>query len=301
MSEQKLIAEIGDNQIKYAVFLQEENSNYKILNKKISEDSGIIKGKILNFDYTAQKINTDIKNLEKELNVIFKNIIILINEPETSCTNLSGFKKLNGSKVEKRDLDYILSEAKNSILKNQEKNSILHILNSNFILDKIKKNKIPLNLHGDHLSLHVTFILLPTNNLKNIKAIFNNSDLKIDRVISKPLANGLDLLNRNKGAKNFVLINFDKEVCSISLYEDSSLVFLKTFPFGTNSIYNDINQLCSINKKEIKNILKEHDFINKDVKNTYLDKKYFVESKFKKLTLNHIKEITNARINEILN
>ena len=62
MSEQKLIAEIGDNQIKYAVFLQEENSNYKILNKKISEDSGIIKGKILNFDYTAQKINTDIKN-----------------------------------------------------------------------------------------------------------------------------------------------------------------------------------------------------------------------------------------------
>ena len=301
MSEQKLIAEIGDNQIKYAVFLQEENSNYKILNKKISEDSGIIKGKILNFDYTAQKINTDIKNLEKELNVIFKNIIILINEPETSCTNLSGFKKLNGSKVEKRDLDYILSEAKNSILKNQEKNSILHILNSNFILDKIKKNKIPLNLHGDHLSLHVTFILLPTNNLKNIKAIFNNSDLKIDRVISKPLANGLDLLNRNKGAKNFVLINFDKEVCSISLYEDSSLVFLKTFPFGTNSIYNDINQLCSINKKEIKNILKEHDFINKDVKNTYLDKKYFVESKFKKLTLDHIKEITNARINEILN
>ena len=64
-------------------------------------------------------------------------------------------------KVEKRDLEYILNEAQISISQNQENNSILHIINSNFILDKIKKNKIPLNLHGDHLSLNMTFISLP--------------------------------------------------------------------------------------------------------------------------------------------
>ncbi len=75
-------------------------------------------------------------------------------------------KKLNGSKVEKRDLDYILNETKNYISRNQKKNSILHILNSNFILDRKKRNQIPLDLYGDHLSLHITFISLPTNNLK---------------------------------------------------------------------------------------------------------------------------------------
>ena len=196
MNQEKLIAEIAEDKIRYVIYQQDEKFEYKILKKKISENIGIKQGKILDFRYTANKINQDLKDIEKESDQIFRNISIIVNEPEISCTNLSGFKKLNGSKVEKRDLDYILNEGKSSILKNQEKNSILHILNSNFILDKIKKNKIPLDLHGDHLSLHMTFISLPTNNLKNIKSLFNTSDLKIDRVISKPLACGIDLLNK---------------------------------------------------------------------------------------------------------
>ena len=300
MSQEKLIAEIAEDKIRYVIYQQDEKLEYKILKKKISEKIGIIQGKILDFHYTANKINQDLKNLEKESDKIFTNISVIINEPEISCTNLSGFKKLNGSKVEKRDLDYLLNEGKSSILKDQEKNSILHILNSNFILDKIKKNKIPVDLHGDHLGLHMTFISLPTNNLKNIKALFSNGDLKIDRVISKPLACGIDLLNKNKGAKNFILINFDKEVSSISIYEDSSLVFLKIFPFGTNSIYRDITQLCSLKDKEARIILSKLDLTNAiNEKNKYLEKDLFTESEFKKISINHLNNIVNARIIEM--
>tara|TARA_B100000029_G_scaffold469148_1_gene506789 strand:- start:6076 stop:7266 length:1191 start_codon:yes stop_codon:yes gene_type:complete len=301
MSQESLIAEIADDKIRYAIYEHDEGSEYKIFKKKISENIGIKKGKILDFDYTAKKINEDIKSLEKESDKIFRNISIVVNEPEISCTNLSGFKKLNGSKVEKRDLDYILNEGKSSISKNQEKNSILHILNSNFILDNEKKNKIPLNLHGDHLGLHMTFISLPTNNLKNIRTLFNKSHLKVDRVISKPLACGIDLLRKNKGAKNFIIINFDKEVSSISLYENSSLVFLKIFPFGTNSICKDIGQLCSLKEHEIKLIIKKLDLTNdKDRENKYIEKKFFTESEFKKLSINHLNNIIKARTNEML-
>tara|TARA_Y100001970_G_scaffold290270_1_gene423294 strand:+ start:985 stop:2175 length:1191 start_codon:yes stop_codon:yes gene_type:complete len=302
MDQEKLIAEIAEDKIQYVIYQQDEKLEYKILKKKISNNTGIKQGKILDFHYTANKINQDLKDLEKVSNKIFRNISIIVNEPEISCTNLSGFKKLNGSKVEKRDLDYLLNEGKSSILKNQEKNSILHILNSNFILDKIKKNKIPVDLHGDHLSLHMTFISLPTNNLKNIKALFNNSDLKIDRVISKPLACGIDLLNKNKGAKNFILVNFDKEVSSISIYEDSSLVFLKIFPFGTNSIYRDVIQLCSLKEKEARIIINKLDFRNiEDIKNKYIEKDMFTESEFKKLSINHLNNIVTARVEEMSN
>ena len=302
MDQEKLIAEIAEDKIQYVIYQQDEKLEYKILKKKISNNIGIKQGKILDFHYTADKINQDLKDLENVSNKIFRNISIIVNEPEISCTNLSGFKKLNGSKVEKRDLDYLLNEGKSSILKNQEKNSILHILNSNFILDKIKKNKIPVDLHGDHLSLHMTFISLPTNNLKNIKALFNNSDLKIDRVISKPLACGIDLLNKNKGAKNFILVNFDKEVSSISIYEDSSLVFLKIFPFGTNSIYRDVIQLCSLKEKEARIIINKLDFRNiEDIKNKYIEKDLFTESEFKKLSINHLNNIVTARVEEMSN
>ena len=300
MSQDCLIAEIADDNIRYIVVKFDDNSDHKILSKKIFKNNGIKKGKILDFELTAKKINEDINDLEKESDNVFKNISLVINESEISCTNLSGFKILNGSKVEKRDLEYILNEAQISISQNQENNSVLHIINSNFILDKIKKNKIPLNLHGDHLSLNMTFISLPKNNLKNINALFDNSDLKIDRIISKPLACGINLLNKNKKNKDFLLINFDKELSSVSFFEDSTLVFTKIFPFGTNSIIHDISKLCSINENEIRSLIKKIDFTSTINEKRYIDKSFFTESKFKKLTIQHVKEIINARIIEML-
>ena len=300
MSQDCLIAEIADDKIRYIVVKFDDNSDHKILLKKIFKNNGIKKGKILDFELTAKKINEDINDLEKESHNVFKNISLVINESEISCTNLSGFKILNGSKVEKRDLEYILNEAQISISQNQENNSVLHIINSNFILDKIKKNKIPLNLHGDHLSLNMTFISLPKNNLKNINALFDNSDLKIDRIISKPLACGINLLNKNKKNKDFLLINFDKELSSVSFFEDSTLVFTKIFPFGTNSIIHDISKLCSINENEIRPLIKKIDFTSTINEKRYIDKSFFTESKFKKLTIKHVKEILNARIIEML-
>ena len=298
MSQDCLIAEIADDNIRYIVVKFDENSDHKILSKKIFKNNGIKKGKILDFELTAKKINEDINDLEKESDNVFKNISLVINESEISCTNLSGFKLLNGSKVEKRDLEYILNEAQISISQNQETNSVLHIINSNYILDKTKKKKIPLNLHGDHLSLNMTFISLPKNNLKNINALFDNSDLKIDRIISKPLACGINLLNKNN--KDFLLINFDKELSSVSFFEDSALVFTKIFPFGTNSIIHDISKLCSINENEIRSLIKEVDFTSTINEKRHIDKTFFTESKFKKLTIQHVKEIINARIIEML-
>ena len=190
--EEKLIIELDDDKIKYGVFETNEESDYKLLTKKISNNAGIEKGKILDLDQSTKTISADLHNIEKKVSKVFKSISVVLNQKDVFCTNLSGFKKLNGSKVEKRDLDYILNEAKNSISKNQRNNSILHILNSNFILDKTKQKKMPINIFGDHLSLDMTFVSIPENNLKNIKEIFSKSDLKIDRVISKPFAENIN-------------------------------------------------------------------------------------------------------------
>ena len=194
--EEKLIIELDDNKIKYGVFGINENNQYQLLSKKISENAGIKKGKVLDFEYSTKVISKDLDEIEKEVNKVFKSISVVLNQKDVFCTNLCGFKKLNGSKVEKRDLDYILNEAQTSIIKNQEKNKILHILNSNFVLDKTKQTKIPVNIPGDHLSLHMTFISLPKDNLKSITQIFENNNLKIERIINKPFAFGIDLLQR---------------------------------------------------------------------------------------------------------
>ncbi len=293
---EKLIIELDDDKIKYAVFKINDNRDYELLTNKISKNVRIKKGKIFDFEYSTKIINEDLYEIEKNVNKVFKSITVILNQKDVFCTNLCGFKKLNGSKVEKRDLDYILNEAKNSISSNQKNNSIIHILNSNFILDKTKQDKAPLNIFGDHLSLHMTFVSVPDNNLKNIKEVFNHTDLKIDRIISKPFAENIHLLNSNKNLKDFISINIGNELSTVSLCQDSSLVFFKTFPFGSNSIYNDINQLCSLSKNESKTVIENLG----NNKSKYIDKQFFINSDYKKISLNHFKEIIYARIQEIL-
>ena len=301
-NKEKLFAEIKDQEIRYAIFQSEENLNYKLILKKNSNNLGIKQGVIIDLDLASEIVSQDLREIEKKLGKTFSNINLIVNQREMSSTNITSFKKLNGAKVEKRDLDYILNEGKISVSKNDEKNSIIHILNSNFYLDKKKREKIPMNIFGDHLALQMTFVSLPKNNIYNIKNLFENNDLKVDRLLCKPLTTGLNLVHGNNNLKNFFLFNIDEEVSTICIYENSSLIFFKTFPFGTNSICRDLSKLCSIKDSEVKSILSELSF-DKEIKNKskFIDKKFFKESEFTKLSISHFREIIHSRIEEMMN
>tara|TARA_Y100001970_G_scaffold159268_1_gene194828 strand:+ start:16587 stop:17801 length:1215 start_codon:yes stop_codon:yes gene_type:complete len=300
--KEKLVVEIDNDQINYAVFILNEKLNYEILFKKNSKNAGLDKGKISNFIEAKNKINDDLEEIEKKTGKIFENIFVIINQTEISSTNFTVFKKLGGSKVEKRDIEYILNEAKNSVANNQKSNSILHILNSNYILDKTAQEGPPLNVFGDQLGLHTTFISVPKNNLKNIYSLFENCDLKVQRVISKQFVFGIDFLKKNNHLKNFLIVNFEKQLTNVSLYDSSSLVSLRIIPFGTNSIYNDVAQLCSLKINEIDNLFNEINFNSSlDKEKSYIEKKFFTETEYKKLTLSFVKDIVNARIKEMTN
>lgn len=301
-NKEKFFAEIREQEIKYAVFQLEDDSNYKLLIKKSSKNDGVKKGTISDFNIASDKVAKDLKEIEKKLGKVFDSINLIINQREMFSTNLSTFKKLNGAKVEKRDLDYILNEGKISISKNNKKNSIIHILNSSFYLDKKKRDKIPLNVVGDHLGINMTFVSLPNNNIKNINNLFENNDLKVDRLLCRPLITGVNLINQNDSLKNFFLINIDDELSTISIYENSSLTYFKTFSFGTNSVYRDLSQLCSLKESDVRLILSELSF-NGELKNkkTYIDQKFFKDSQFTKLSLSHFKDIINSRVEEMMN
>ena len=67
------------------------------------------------------------------------------------------------------------------------------------------------------------------------------------------------------------------------------------------TIYNDISQLCSIKENEIKNIIKKFDLTKSGKEESkYIEKNFFTESEFKKLSTGHLNDIIKARANEML-
>ena len=125
MNQEKLIAEIAEDKIRYVIYQQDEKLEYKILKKKISENIGIKQGKILDFHYTANKINQDLKDLEKESDKIFRNISIIVKnqgiQDQSTSQSVIIFNEieihLNNNSILLQVMDVIEFEAKTGLIK----------------------------------------------------------------------------------------------------------------------------------------------------------------------------------------
>jgi len=300
-NEPYLIIDINDSKVIFFVVSFNEKKDFKVLKKIILEITGIQGGRIINIETVSQLFKKTISRIEEEINYFFSNIAIVINPDQINCLNVSGYKKLNGSQVSSEDITYILNDIKKIILESENRDSLVHLFNSNFSLDSDNLENLPIGLFGEFYNQNMTFFLINKNILKNIKLVFNNCGLNIEKIVLKPFAQGIYFLSSNQLFKNFTILRLEKNRINISLFKNKSYVFTEDFKFGFNLIIKDISKLCSLRFEEAENFMKEIDLRNiiKNNNESYLEKKYFYASPYRKIKYQLILDIITARIEEL--
>ena len=225
-------------------------------------------------------------------------MIIIVDNLNCSIINISGFKRLSGSQLTRENITYILNSLKFIINESEKKKEIIHIFNSKYILDKKKVTNLPIGLFGDFYSQELSCFLINKNYLKNLKSIFSQCNLKVNKIISKSFVEGANLIN-NKNLEHFVKIKLNKDDAQLIFFENSSLKFFQDFNFGTNTIISDISKVTGIEKKIVEKILDENDLNNKANKDQFIDRNYFKNKNFRKISKRLFIDIANARISEI--
>ena len=278
------------------------NQNFNIIEKIIIPCREIKNKKFININDASKKIKEHVEIIEKKLNFIFKEVTVIIEDFDFTCTNISGFKKLNGSQIQKENISYILNSLKTTISESEKEKTILHIFNSSSILDGTRVENLPIGLFGNFYNHVLTFFLIQNNDLKNIKLIFNKSNLEIKKVILKSFCEGVQLIKQKSFSENFVLIKIGKETSKIIIFDQKSFKYLEHFDFGTDIILKDVTKICSLDHKTIINILSENYFRNKSFNtDEVIEEKFFKQDSYRKIRKNLILDIVNARIEEILN
>ena len=257
LNEPYLIINLNDNKIIFLVISYDENKDYKLIKNTIIDSDGIQNGRIVEVDTVTRLIKKTINSLEDEMNDFFSEASIVINPKNVNCLNISGYKKLNGGQVSKEDIAYILNDIKKTIMLNENKYSVIHLFNASFSLDSDNLENLPIGLFGEFYNQNMTFFLVQKNILKNVKLVFNNCGINIDRLILKPFAEGVNFLLKNQDHKNFTIMTLDDKNINISLFKNSSYVLTQDFNFGADSIIKDISKLCSLKKNEVEFFLKE--------------------------------------------
>ena len=298
------IIELGNINIKCLIFRVNEDDTSEILSTAVTRSEGIHNGVIVNLASASQAIRSCISTSETKAKVSLKKINVVIEQSEFLCTKFSKQRKIDGSKIHKDDIEFLLKEAKKQVTHNDDKQSIIHIFNHNYIVDGKAFAEEPIGVYADSLSHEMTFITMPKNNLKNINQAFIDCDIEIERLISNTFALGVKLLNNKELEFGSILIDMGFEKISLGLFKNLALVHSITLPVGINHITKDISKVCSLNIDESEVIKNNIDFSfqnNQDIfdKNDYLKNTYFINSSFRKISKSLILNVIKARLDEI--
>tara|TARA_E500000331_G_scaffold353043_1_gene402937 strand:+ start:56 stop:1261 length:1206 start_codon:yes stop_codon:yes gene_type:complete len=299
-----LFIEINEKNFVFLAVKYNENFSFEVLHSISTNSNGVRDGIIYNTEISLKIIKESLNTIEKKINFIFRSATIIINHNNFTCTNISGFKRLNGSQVLEGNISYIINNLKKIVLDNEPEKHLVHLFNTDFALDGVVLKNLPVGLHGNFYNHHLTFFLLPKNEYKNFKFLLNSCNLNIDRIISKSLTKGMHKIFNNKDHKRFAIIHFGKEESNISVFSRLSFVYSETFNFGTDVIMKDVSKVCSLNFENVKNFFRDIDFnqiYNEEKSENYLDKKFFTGEKFRKISLNLLNKIITARVDELIN
>jgi cell division protein FtsA len=301
LNEPYLIIDLNDNKLVFLVVSFDEKKDFKTLKKIILKTVGVKNGRVTDIEIVTQLLKKTISLIEDDINYFFSTVAVIIDPNQINCLNVSGYKKLNGSQVSSEDVTYILNDIKKTILNSEDNYSLVHLFNSNFSLDSDNLENLPIGLFGDFYNQNMTFFLVNKNILKNIKSVFNNCGLNIEKLILKSFAEGIYSLSNNQSDKNFTILKLEKNRINISLFKNKSYIFTEEFNFGFDLIMKDISKLCSLKIEEVEKFMREiklKKLIN-DNSESYLDKSIFYISPYRKIKYQFIIDIISARAEEL--
>ena len=300
------IIEFGNVNIKCLIFKIKDDNDFEILSTSTVSADGIHNDTVVNLKKASKVIRSCIGTAEEKAKISLKKISVIFEQPDFLCTKFSKKKKIDGFKIHKDDIEFLLREAKKQLILNDKNQSIIHIFNYNYIVDGKTFTEEPIDVHADSLTHEMAFITTPKNNIKNINQAFIDCDIQIERFISRTFALGVELLNKNELEFGSIIIDLGFEKISLGLFKNLALIHSITLPIGINHITKDISKVCSLSLEESESIRNSFDFSFQDNNNLFdennnLKKDFFIKSNFRKISKNLILNVIKARVDEIFN
>ena len=294
-----LFLEINNTYFNFFVCMYDDQDNLSIIHNSEVPIIGIEDNRISDYEKILSVIKENIYLIENKLNYTFKNIVLILENFNLSFINLSGYKKLNGSQILRENITYILNTLRSYVDKIESQKTAIHIFNSKFCLDNKKVENLPIGLFGDFYSHELSLSLINTNDLKNLKNIFENCNLKIKKTLLKSFVKGAHISESYKNIDTFFLIKIDNDKSKIFYFENNSLKFEQNFKFGLDIILRDISKITLLNKETIKLIISNIELNDTIPDNELIEEEFFANENFRKIKKKLIYDIALSRIIEI--
>ena len=294
-----LVAAVDFGSEKLSVSLgKEEDSNFNIIDSLSGTSRGIEKG----FIKDKVKCIEDLKMVMKDLSGVAKNETIDV-YAGISARGLRSVEILTSvnSKyglIRSEDIKRAIERGKRNVVLDKEED-IVDIVINNYILDGKVVCENPIGSAGSTLSLNITVIVGPMDELCLFKEVVTEAGYRFAGFLVNIIA-GKQVFVQGKSAVGIrALVDIGGGTSDLAVYEDGTLKYIYSIPVGGNNITKDLS-ICgefSISEAE-------------EFKKAYSNKYFTLNNDIMRddeIDFNSIKvsktlfyEVTSARIEEIL-
>jgi len=300
MSENIIGIDIGSSKICAAAGKLDKSGKLKIVGESSVKCTGVKKGLIVDIDDTSECIKKCVTQLE---GLIGENI-------EEAYISFPGvISELIGSKgiiavssvdreIKENDIKRVIKAAKDVTVESEKE--IVGIIPNQYVIDGHDEIKDPLGMSGLRLELDAQLVVAQSTEVSNMLKSFNQAGIKINGIVFEPMAESEVALKSEEFEMGTALIDIGSDTSNISIFKDGNIVYNDHIPLGGDAITNDIAQCLKVPYSQAEFLKIEYGITGHDAKNNTLIQ---IKSEFDnaiKVDLNILKQIIEARIEEIL-
>ena len=238
----------------------------------------------LNTELEIEKI---ISGLEKKTNEYVDGISLIADSTEMLSVGISLSKKFDGSNLKKKDVQFLIQDAKQQILRNYLDKNIIHIIIKNYKIDDVDFTFLPTDVNCNLLYIDIFFICLPKKKIEYFKKQFFKFDVSVNQIFCLSYVKSLNYKKNFSLINNISFIDMGFNKTSITCYNKNEISFFHVLPIGGNHITKDLSKVLNIDLFDAEKIK-----LSFDKNENFL--------KEKKLSPNLIQQIIFSRIEEIL-
>ena len=188
MNNLEFFLNLGPNKIN-AILIDKINKN-KIFNKDFDFENNFNDAKVV-----INNLNKILKDLiievEKKINNPINMVNLMIDNPETLSIYISVKKNFDNKKIYKNQIEYLIEDLKQQILKNSSDIKIGHILVEYYFLDGEMYNKLPIGETCKDLVIQTRFICFSKVYTDSLEDLFFNYQIDINKIICTNYAKSL--------------------------------------------------------------------------------------------------------------
>ncbi len=288
------VIDLGNSAIRLSIFDEKKKNIFSLIEETeyLSKENNL-----------SQSIKKIIRKSEKEMSSHIDNITLLIDRANFLFLDLSIKKKIDQIQLptEIRQSAYLDCT---SIINNSYKNiKIFHIFINKITIDEVEVHKLPEVLQDtSNIIFHFKILCLPNKNFSKIREEFKNNNIDIKNIFCSSLVRSESYINIFKDEKFTAFLDIGLNRSTLILYEGEKLTYINNIPIGSHKITTDISYVMKLNLEESEQIKKifnksesDFSFLNQD----YLEEKITKKLINKKMSINLLKKVIRARVDEI--